>query len=381
MSKPAAGDVTAVVLPGGGARGAYQVGVLKAVAELRGSGPNPFPIICGTSAGAVNAAVLASHAHEFGTGVQRLEEFWASMYCGRIYRTDALSVFSSGLRWGLSLASGGLLNIAPRALLDNRPLARFLAKTLQLEGIQESIDCGALRGVAVTASAYTAARAVSFFQGQADIASWTRHRRCGQAARLGVPHLLASAALPLLFPAERIGEEYYGDGGMRMIAPLSPAVHLGANRILVIATRDERPDPPPERLGRYPSPGEIAGYLLDTIFMDTLNADLNRLRRINHTLSLVPEAARPAAGLQPIDTLVIRPSQDLRDVTARHAGSIPWAVRLLLRALGGWGREWRMPSYLLFESDYCQELIRMGYEDGLRDHRLADFLESGQPAS
>lgn len=372
---------TALVLPGGGARAAYQVGVLKAIAELQPEGGNPFPVICGTSAGAINAAVLASHAHEFGLGVERLETFWASMYCGRIYRTDPWSVLSSGLRWGLSLASGGLLKVAPRALLDNGPLRGFLQRTLRLEGIRTAIDAGALRGVAVTASGYSSARAVSFYEGQPGIEEWQRHRRCGRAAPLGVPHLLASAALPLIFPAECIGKEYYGDGGLRMIAPLSPAIHLGADRILVVATRDEKPDPEPLQEARHPSLGEIGGYLLDTIFMDTLNADLARLRRINRTLALIPEPARRETRLKPIDTLVIRPSQDLREVTARHARAIPAAVRILLRTLGGWGREWRMPSYLLFEAEYCQELIRLGYRDAMDKQRLLrDFFGGVQPA-
>lgn len=366
-----------MVLPGGGARAAYQVGVLKAIAEFCPGVHGPFRVICGTSAGAINAAVIASHAHEFAYGVQRLETFWSSMHCSRIYRTDPVGVFGSGLRWALALATGGWLPVAPPALLDNRPLRRFLDRTLRLDGIDRALADGALRGVAITASAYSSARAVSFFQASDGIATWRRERRCGEAARIGVSHLLASAALPLLFPAQRLGNEYFGDGGMRMIAPLSPAIHLGARRILVIATRDERPDPPPTRPARYPAPGEIAGYLMDTIFMDTLNADLARMARINRLLLQVPEQDRARTGLEHIESLVIRPSRDLRHVTAEHSREIPWAVRLLLRTLGGWGRDWRMASYLLFESAYCQELINLGYLDGLRERvRIEAFLEA-----
>jgi NTE family protein len=375
---PATGANCAVVLPGGGARAAYQVGVLKAVQAMVPGPGTPFPVICGTSAGAINAAVIASHAHEFGQGVERLEYFWESMRCGRIYRTDAWSVLASGLQLAVTLFSGGLLSLAPRSLLDNGPLRRFLEQTLRLEGIDLAIRRGALRGLAITASGYTTASATTFFQGVPGIPSWERARRRGVRAALGVPHLLASAALPLLFPAEAIGNEYFGDGGMRMLAPLSPAIHLGAERIMVIGTRDERPDPAPRAPSGYPSLGEIGGYLLDTIFMDTLNADLNRLNRINRTLELVAEDRRAVSPLRTIRSLVVRPSRDLREVTHEHVGEIPRAVRLLLRTLGGWGRDWRMASYLLFESSYCRELIRIGYQDGLaRQDEIREFLCCG----
>ena len=371
MQKP----ISALILPGGGARGAYQVGVLKAIREFCPGNASPFPVICGTSAGAINAAVLASHAHEFDIGVQRLEQFWSSMYCARVYRTDAWSVFKSALHWALSLSFAGRLVANPRSLLDNAPLRQFLEESLRLEGLDTAIDSGHLRGLTITASGYSCASAISFFQGQADIEPWNRVRRHGQRAQLGVDHLLASAALPLLFPAVQIGNEYFGDGGMRMLAPLSPAIHLGAERLLVITTRDEKPDPSPQTPAPYPTLAEIGGYLLDTIFMDTLNSDLNRLNRINQTLDLIAEESTGPGALKKVRSLVIRPSRDLREVTQEHMQDIPLAVRTLLRALGGWGKDWRMASYLLFESRYCKELIEIGYQDGLdAQEDIVEFL-------
>ena len=353
------------------------MGVLKAISELLADDRNPFPVICGTSAGAINAAMLASHAHEYLAGIDRLECFWRNMYCERIYRTDAWTVLKSGMRFAATLLSGGLIRTNPRAFLDNTPLRLFLQKTLQLDGIQTALDQNALRAVAVTASGYTCASAISYFQAQEGINGWQRPRRKGQAAKLRIDHLLASAALPIIFPAERIGNEYFGDGGMRMVAPLSPAIHLGANRILMIGTRDEHPDLSPDEPAKYPSAGEIGGYLMDTIFMDTVNTDLARLRRINKTLQFVPEEKRQQTGLINIESLVIKPSVDLRHVTQAHVHEIPRSVQILLRTLGGWGRDWRMASYLLFESAYCGELIDLGYADGMNaEQEIAHFLKA-----
>lgn len=365
-----------LVLPGGGARGAYQAGALKAIAEIAPHQQVPFPVIMGASVGAINAVAAATHAQDFKRGVARTVGFWRSLRTSDVYKTDLFSVLKTGAHWVSSLTPLGALGLAhPRSLLDNAPLRALLERSVDLPAIDEAIRAGALRAVGVTASSYDRARAVTFFQGSDGIEEWSRVRRDGVATRLGIEHLMGSAALPFFFCAQRIGNEYYGDGSLRLTSPLSPAIHCGADRILVIGIRDAKPLPAKTTEPIYPSLGTLSGYLLDTVFMDNVDADIERALRVDHTLSLLPAERQRQTSLRDIDILMLQPSRDVRHIAREHAHEMPWTIRMFLRRLGVWGRDWRLPSYLLFEPGYCGTLIDLGYADTMaRAEEVAAFL-------
>ncbi len=374
-----------LMLTGGGARAAYQVGILKAIAELLPRrARNPFSVICGTSAGALNAVTLAVNASHFRTGVRHLLGIWRNSRVEEIYRTDLLGVISNSGRWfgGLLLGSLGNPKVNPVSLLDNSPLSSFLENNLPFDKIQESIDQGMLCALGITASGYGSGQSVTFYQGVKSLQPWKRVRRLGIPARIEVRHLLASSAMPFLFPAVHINREYFGDGSMRQIAPISSVINLGANSVLVIGVGKAENEHPRDNVGEYPSLAHIAGHALDSIFLDSLEVDLERLQRINRTISLIPEELRQGVNLRTVDVLVMEPSQSTEKIAERYVKNLPWTIRLLLRFVGArQGRGTNLVSYLLFERNFCRALIDLGYQDAMnrREEILSFFGQQPVP--
>jgi NTE family protein len=369
-----------LILTGGGARAAYQVGVLKAIAEfMPRRAHSPFAVICGTSAGALNAVTLAVNARQFRRGVKYLLGIWNNAQVKNIYRSDVLGVVANTVRWlaGLVLSMLGINRMHRVSLLDNSPLQVYLEEMLPCEKIQDSIDAGTLYALSVTASGYGSGQSVTFYQGVAEIQPWKRTRRLGMEARIGIEHLLASSAIPFIFPAVHINREYFGDGSVRQIAPISSALHLGADKVMVIgAWHSDDDEGRRNRTETYPTLAQIAGHALDSIFLDSLEVDLERVQHINETVKLIPEELRAATDMRHIDVLLITPSQPLEKIAERHIAELPWTIRLLLRSVGVMQRSGaNLVSYLLFDKHYCRALIDLGYQDAVnRRDEIVKFL-------
>ncbi len=354
-----------IVLTGGGARGAYQVGVLRGIARRL---PEVcFPIVTGASAGAINASYLAAHPGTAEEATRDLCRVWENIEFSDVFRVDTWCLVRSSLLWAARLGLGMGAGIKTRGLLDTGPLRRLLQRELgtrgEIEGIARNLEAGRLEAIALMTVRYATGQTVSWVQGR-DVETWERPARRSRRARLTVEHVMASAALPLMFPAVRLDGAWYGDGSIRMTAPLSPALHLGADRVLAISTQYPRSRAEADRpsFTTYPSPAQIAGNLLNAIFLDVLDQDVQRLERLNSLLEKLPPDRRD--GLKPVEIVVIRPSQDLGRLSAGYEPRLPKSFRYMTRNLGT--RETESPdslSLVMFQGDYLQRLIEVGERD------------------
>ncbi len=386
--------ITGLVLTGGGARAAYQVGVLAALAQIRRDcgvwgGVNPFPVIAGTSAGAINAAALACGADDFDGTVSRLVQLWEGLHAEDVYLCDSFGVIRTGARWLTMMSVGWAIarwrRAKPRSLLDNSPLRTLLESVVPVHRLNRMLLEGHMQALSVSGSSYSSGLHASFYQSVKDFQPWERTHRLAVKTPLSISHLMASSAIPFIFPAVSLNldgqNEWFGDGSMRQTAPISPVVHLGAERILVVGAG--RLNEPPGRrvqVDSYPSLAQVAGHALSNIFLDALAVDLERLERINKTLAQLTPEQRKSTKLRPIDVLVIAPSERLDDIAAKHQGDLPAPIRTLLRGVGvsGQGKDAKgaaLASYLLFEPSYTHELIALGLHDTLsRRAEVARFF-------
>jgi NTE family protein len=377
----------ALILSGGGARAAYQVGVLQAVADMLPKGAqNPFPILCGTSAGAINAASIAIYAQQFREAVWRMVHVWGNFNVGQVFRTDWPGLTISASHWLAAMSLGGLGKHNPVSLLDRTPLERLLNHSLNFDNIENSIDMGLVHALSITASSISTGNSVAFYQGAPNIESWYRSRHMGVPEKITIQHLMASSAIPFVFAAEKIGSEFYGDGTIRQTAPASPALHLGADKLFVIGVRHLDEDKPErQEQYEYPSMGQIAGQILDSIFLDNIDLDLERMQRINRALEQIPEKHLPGDSrtMRHVDILNISPSQDLYKIAAKHAHYMPRSVRFFLRGIGASAdRGSNLVSYILFERSFCRELIHLGYGDTMdRRDEVLEFIGDDIPVS
>jgi NTE family protein len=379
--------LTALVLSGGGARAAYQVGVLRSIARLRrehtghrGRMRNPFGVIVGTSAGAINAAALACQADRFEAAVELLARVWLNFRSAQVYRADAMASLRPEASWRGMLSVGRTLlrwrREQPRAALDNSPLATLLQRLVPLERLPLMLAQRQLHGLAVTASRYSTGEHVTFYSMERPVAPWLRQQRIAVPTRVTHAHLLASSAIPFIFAPTRVEDGgqtgWYGDGSMRQTAPLSPAIHLGAERLLIIgAGRMHGPPALPAPDEAPPSLAQVAGHAMASIFLDALAVDIERMQRINRTLALLPDSVRQDTPLRPLESLVIAPSERIDDIAAAHVGHLPRPVQALLRggagdaaaAAQGAPRGAALASYLLFEAPYTRALVALGEAD------------------
>ena len=363
-----------LILTGGGARAAYQIGVLRAIATiLPKPARNPFHVIAGTSAGALNAASLATHAHHLRTAVRILENIWKNISSDMIYDLHSANLLAGASGLVLNMLSGKNSDNAV-ALLNNAPLADLLARVIKFDRIQHNIDIGLLDALSITASAYGSGESVSFYQGIKNIENWQGPHRIGVRTELGLKHLMASAAIPVIFPAVKLGAQYFGDGAIRQLAPTSTALHLGARRLLVIGVSGNRIKASvKEEMREQPSLSQILGHILNSAFVDTLENDLEFLRHMNAVIPFVPESAieRNAIHMNKIDLLEISPSRELNVLAMEHYHELPKGMTRYIKE----GSSGTLLSLILFERGFCSALWQLGFDDAMEvEGRIRDFF-------
>jgi len=372
----------ALILSGGGARAAYQVGVLKAVADITGSkSDNPFKIIIGTSAGAINAALLACGANDFARAISRLERLWGNLTSDQIHRTGYSALLKSTLNLIFSFFRSGDVSRHQLYLLDNSPLFRLLQESVDLTKLPERIANGDLWALGITAMEYSTGHSVNFYQGSPLIEEWQRHRRIGIKTDISYEHLMASAAIPGVYPAVKIQGAYYGDGALRDSAPTSPALRLGADKLFVIGSSHNPYDDSSKRtpVSRPPSAAQIVSHLLNFSFLDTLEEDVERLERLNEVADRLNESDRSELGIKPVQFMSVIPSVPIDELAAGHISSLPRSMRTFFKTLGVTGESGgaSLASYLLFEFSFLTELMHCGYDDGLAQRdEISGFMRS-----
>lgn len=374
-------STNALILSGGGARASYQVGVLRAISDILPQLHNPFPIICGTSAGAINAAAMAAHPGEFRHAVRDLARTWRNLEIEQVFRVGWGPQIGGILKVAASLFNDGVGRGKPVALLDNSPLRELLSQVIPFENIQHRIDAGDLEALCITALGYNSGESVSFFQGNPGLRGWRRYRRVGTPEVISVDHLLASSAIPAIFPTVKLKREYFGDGAMRQMAPISSALHLGADRVLIIGVSGNRNAAKNWRYRKLPearhspSIAQILGQMFNSAFIDSLEGDIEHLERVNHLLDLVnEERCENTDHLRRVETLIISPSKPLDKIAGRRVRNMPPSMRYFMRRSGATaaGGGSAAASYLLFSHEYCNELMELGYQDTMWEREAVE---------